>query len=77
MTYPTTFQDMERLLLPQPAQPAEVEPVALIEPEPEPEAIEADAPPVPDFDGERGLDWIATARAALFVETESEGGDPK
>ena len=68
------FQALERILLPQP--------VAEPEPEPEPEAVApevAEEPPLPDFEAERGLDWIATARAALFAdmraEVDSEGGE--
>jgi hypothetical protein len=60
------FQALERILLP--SQPAQAEP--------EPEAVApevAQEPPLPDFEAERGLDWIATARAALF--TDSEGGE--
>ena len=72
MTYPTTYQDMERILL---------HPPAAIEPEPTPETPEpdmaADAPPVPDFEEDRSATWIDTARAALFIETGSEGGEPE
>ena len=70
------FQTLERILLPQPV--AEPEP----EPEAKPEAVAtevAEEPPLPDFEAERGLDWIATARAALFAdmraEVDSEGGE--